>query len=129
MFIPVFIFTIMFVLHVIADFNVQIQGMLNDLKCREWWEKNAPNPKYRFDYVCALCLHGICWAGITFLPVLLLGDFRKMQVWYVCAVIMNATIHAIIDSAKANSRRMNLWADQICHVIQIGVTLWVLCFV
>lgn len=129
MFIPVFIFIVMFVLHVVADFNVQIQGRLNDLKCREWWKKNAPDSAYRFDYVCALWLHGMCWAGITFLPVLLLGDFRKMQEWYVCAVIINATIHAIIDSAKANNRRMNLWADQICHVIQIVGTLWVLCLV
>ena len=129
MFIPVFIFTIRFVLHVVADFNVQIQGRLNDFKCREWWEKNAPDSAYRFDYVCALWLHGMCWAGITFLPVLLLGDFSKMQEWYVCAVIVNATIHAIIDSVKANNRKMNLWADQICHVVQMVGTLWFLCLV
>ena len=35
---------------------------------------------------------------------------------------VNLIIHAVIDDLKANRRKLNLWEDQIIHIIQIVMT-------
>lgn len=54
---PQTVLCLCFLLHVIADFN--LQGMLGDLKQREWWQKNYPDPKYAGDYRVAGTIHAL----------------------------------------------------------------------
>ena len=110
-------------LHFFADFNLQIQGGLNKFKCKEWWKKHAPDKKYRNDYNCAMLIHSLFWAIVTFLPLLLLKPIIVASDLYIGAIVMNAPIHYVIDEVKANLRLINLWTDQILHLIQIVITL------
>ena len=107
---PQTVLCLCFLLHVIADFN--LQGMLGDLKQREWWQKNYPDPKYSGDYRVAGTIHALAWAILTFLPFC-------QSPWYALAVAINAPIHYFIDDAKANKRLLSLYDDQSAHVLQI----------
>lgn len=110
---PQTVLCLCFLLHVIADFN--LQGMLGDLKQREWWKKNYPDPKYSGDYRVAGAIHALVWSIMTFLPFC-------QSPWYALAVAINAPIHYTIDDAKANSHLISLYEDQSAHLMQIGVT-------
>ena len=117
------IFYLVLGLHFFADFNLQIQGGLNKFKCKEWWRKIAPDKKYRNDYKCAMLIHSLFWAIVTFLPLLLLKPITVASDLYIGAIVVNAPIHYVIDEVKANQRLINLWTDQILHLIQIVITL------
>ena len=104
------LFLICTLLHFIADFN--LQGMLGDLKQREWWQKNYPDHKYDRDYRVAGTIHAFAWAILTFLPFC-------QSPWYALAVAVNAPIHYFIDDAKANKRLLSLYNDQSAHILQI----------
>lgn len=110
---PQTVLCLCFLLHVIADFN--LQGMLGDLKQREWWQKNYPDPKYAGDYRVAGTIHALAWAILTFLPFC-------QSPWYALAVAVNAPIHYLIDDAKANRYLISLSEDQTAHLVQIGGT-------
>lgn len=104
------IFCLCFLFHYIADFH--LQGMLGDLKQREWWQKNHPDPKYSGDYRTAGIIHAFVWSILTFLPFC-------QSPWYVCAVAVNTIIHYIVDDAKANRHLISLSTDQSAHLLQI----------
>ena len=110
---PQTVLCLCFLLHVIADFN--LQGMLSDLKQREWWQKNYPDPKYAGDYRVAGMIHALAWSILTFLPFC-------QSPWYMLAVVVNAPIHYFVDDAKANRHLINLSDDQTAHLVQIGGT-------
>ena len=110
---PQTVLCLCFLLHVIADFN--LQGMLGDLKQREWWQKNYPDPKYSGDYRVAGTIHALAWAILTFLPFC-------QSPWYALAVAVNAPIHYFVDDAKANRHIISLCEDQSAHLVQIGGT-------
>ena len=53
--------------HVIADYN--LQGILAQMKQKEWWETNYPNFKYKNDYKTALLMHSLSWAFFIEIPL------------------------------------------------------------
>ena len=108
-------YLICLLLHVVADFNLQINGMLAELKQRDWWRRNYPDDKYKNDYVAAGMLHALSWAVLTFLP------FYDSP-FFAGVVLVNAAVHYVVDHAKANVGCINLCVDQALHVAQIGVT-------
>lgn len=118
-----FVLLAMLFLHVLDDFCLQA-AVLNKLKCRSWWTENAPDPGYSRDYVAALCAHGYSWAFLTMLPlaVYLVVSGADCPGLFAAAVLANAALHAAIDDAKANRRKLNLIQDQLMHVIQILLT-------
>lgn len=107
---PQTVLCLCFLLHVITDFN--LQGMLGNLKQREWWQKNYPDPKYSRDYRTAGIIHAFVWSILTFLPFC-------QSPWYALAVAVNTPIHYFIDDAKANRHLISLSDDQTAHLLQI----------
>lgn len=109
----------MIFMHIIADFN--LQGILGDLKCKSWWEKNYPDENYKYDYIAALAVHSFAWSFMIHIPLVL----------YYCGNIENgiyfnfvvqAFAHGLVDHLKANKGVINLCQDQIYHIFQIILT-------
>jgi len=115
------IYLVFFVLlaHIIDDFV--LQGILAKMKQKKWWEEQPSfESKYRFDFIPALIIHGMSWAIITALPVILLYGRVAAPLLFVSLPI-NATLHSVIDHAKANLKSINLCHDQFLHLIQLAV--------
>ena len=55
------------------------------------------------------------------LPIALRMNFNIGVDFLIC-IIINTIIHAIVDDAKANKLCINLWTDQLIHMLQIAVT-------
>ena len=108
--------------HVVDDYY--LQGWLASTKQKEWWEKNAPNPLYRYDYLMALFLHGFSWAFMITLPILI-NSILFGGNYHPLLLLGNALIHSYIDNEKANKKSINLITDQLLHIIQI-ITTWVI---
>ena len=117
-----FLYLAMFFCHVIDDYKLQA-GVLNNLKCKSWWEENAPDKKYRNDYLMGLIMHGMSWSFMIMLPVAIFYRFN-VPTPFVFAWAINASVHSIIDDLKANRGKLNLIQDQLLHVIQIAITGW-----
>ena len=121
---------IMIFCHIVDDYYLQ-KGLLANLKQREWWETNAPDPMYKNDYKAALLAHSFSWAFMILLPLLVFmiingttGVFILFG-FYIPALIYNTLMHYSIDNEKANKHSINLITDQICHMLQIGMTyIW-----
>lgn len=101
--------------HIVDDYY--LQGWLASAKQKAWWEKNSPEPMYRYDYLMALFMHSFSWTFTTMLPLTLFGS-----TFYPMLFIVNVIIHAVTDNAKANLKKINLVQDQIVHMIQIVLT-------
>lgn len=41
---------------------------------------------------------------------------------YIYIFCLNVVWHAVVDNLKANKKLINLWVDQVCHIIQIVLT-------
>ena len=111
----------MLFLHLIDDYK--IQGILANLKQREWWKENAPNPLYKNDYKVALIEHGFSWAftiSLPFLYVAITQNNLALGIFVIINYFVNALIHAFIDNLKANEHIISLTTDQLLHWIQIG---------
>jgi hypothetical protein len=120
----VFIFLSMIFLHILDDFKLQ-EGLLVNLKQKSFWEKNAPDEKYKNDYVVALLLHSFSWTFMIMLPIaVFLGFYLSMT--FIFLFVINITIHAIVDDLKANKLKINLITDQSIHMIQIVTTFLIL---
>lgn len=116
---PLFVVLAMIFCHIFADFN--LQGKMGDWKQKSWWEKNAPDPKYKCDYLMILTLHSFSWAFATMFPLAVYFGF-KISDYFVLFVLVNSVVHGIVDHLKANSLKINLIVDQVIHLLQIGVT-------
>lgn len=122
------IIVITLVLHFISDFNLQIGAKLHEMKQKSWWEKqldkdSSLDPRlYRYDWICALLIHSFVWSAITFAPIL---STVESGIGIAYCLIPNIAIHAMVDHAKANGHAMSLIEDQVCHLMQIGITLFV----
>ena len=115
------ILLLMILAHVIDDFVLQ-PICLSKLKQKEWWEKNAPDKMYADDYIAALIIHSISWSIMTLLPIIF---FTQAPDGFIMTMfIFNAVTHAVIDDAKANRKEINLFKDQLIHLIQIVMT-WI----
>ena len=112
------LFAMMFA-HIVDDYY--LQGILAKMKQKKWWEENAPDKMYRYDYIVALITHAFSWSFMITVPTLLISD----KYFVMCVfIIINTMLHAYIDNAKANKRCINLIVDQLCHMMQI-IGLWV----
>lgn len=109
----------MIFLHIVDDYY--LQGILAKMKQKSQWEENAPQEQYKHDYKVALIMHAFSWAFMIMLPYIFIGINECVA----CIVVLvNATIHAIIDDLKANKKKINLVQDQTAHILQVFVT-WV----
>lgn len=114
-------FTILLMIfcHIVDDYY--LQGWLASAKQKKYWEENAPNKMYRFDYIWALIMHSFSWAFMIMLPVAFTMSFN-ITVPFVIVFVSNVGIHALTDDLKANELKINLWTDQIIHLLQIAIT-------
>ncbi len=113
------IFSVLFLMilfHVIDDFY--LQGVLAQMKQRDWWRKHTPGDMYRFDYVAALIVHAVSWSIMVTLPIFFATAFNPPS-WMYLFILVNAVIHAVVDHAKANRRVINLVDDQSIHLVQV----------
>ena len=115
------LFTILLMIfcHVVADYN--LQGWLASAKQQSYWEANAPDKKYKYDYLCALVTHSFAWTFMVMLPLAYLLEF-DINAWFVCMFAWNLIAHALVDHMKANWKIINLWVDQLIHFGQIALT-------
>ena len=109
--------------HLVADYT--LQGWLADGKQKSWWRKifggreDAVPDKYKHDYIAALLCHALYWS------IFICAPFYASP-WFLCAVMGNTIIHAIVDDLKANRMKINLIQDQLLHLIQILITFGIL---
>jgi len=115
----IFIILLMIFCHIVADYN--LQGWLATAKQKSYWQENAPDALYKHDYICALVMHSIGWTFMIMLPIAFSMKFNVdgMFLWM---FIANIIIHVIVDHMKANEKIINLWHDQLIHLIQIAIT-------
>ncbi len=115
----IFIVLLMIFCHIVDDYY--LQGWLTSAKQRKYWQENAPEKMYKYDYIWALIMHSFSWAFMAMLPIAFIKDF-DLGVLFLIVFMCNLTIHAITDDLKANKRKINLWTDQIIHLCQITIT-------
>lgn len=113
--------------HIIDDFY--LQGWLASAKQKEWWEKNAPDPLYKNDYIMALVMHGFSWSCMIHIPLIIhsyvcYGTNESIWISIVCSIWINWAVHCIVDDRKANKKVINLVTDQLLHITQI-VGAWI----
>lgn len=118
-----FVILAMLFCHVLDDYR--LQGILANMKQKKWWEENAPEKKYKHDYIVALIMHSISWSFMIMLPIAIYYRFRLNEL-FVYGFIMNVIVHAVIDDWKANKKWINLVADQMAHLGQIALTALIL---
>ena len=116
----IFVLIAMLFMHVLDDYVLQAPCLCN-LKQRDFWKKNAPDKQYKKDYIVALIMHSISWSFMIMLPCALVLDF-KVGFGFAYFFVLNTAMHTFIDHLKANVKVINLWIDQICHMIQIAGT-------
>ena len=117
-----FVLLFMLFMHIVDDYY--LQGILAKMKQKSWWEQNAPDRMYRYDFIPALITHALSWSFMIILPIFLAKGWNPAW-WVYLVLICNATIHAVVDHLKANRRKINLIIDQSIHLLQIVVT-WLL---
>lgn len=120
------ILLLMIFLHIVDDYY--LQGILAKMKQKSWWEENAPDKKYKCDYIVALICHAFSWTFLIMLPWLFIYKFTPPYLYYIL-FILNWGVHAIIDDLKANKKKINLVIDQTLHLAQILVTWTLLSFI
>ncbi|MEA4972594.1 hypothetical protein SDC9_145952 [bioreactor metagenome] len=114
-----FILICMIFFHIIDDFH--LQGWLANAKQKSWWEKNAPDTMYKYDYLVALLIHSFSWTFMIMIVPTVFTAYWK-NVWYPFLFVGNMVIHFIVDDAKANKHKINLIQDQSIHILQIIFT-------
>ena len=117
----IFVLLWMLFFHVVADYN--LQGWLASAKQKTWWEENCKFEmyKYKYDYICALIMHSISWTFMVMLPIAYYQGFDINKTFTILFII-NTLSHAVIDDQKANRKTINLWHDQLFHIMQIILT-------
>ena len=114
-----FVLLSMMFCHIVDDYY--LQGKLALFKQKSWWEENAPDQLYKYDYIVGLIMHSFSWAFMVMLPVAVSQEFQIDAVFMIM-FITNTIVHAIVDDLKANKRKINLVTDQSIHIGQIIVT-------
>lgn len=121
----IFILLIMLFGHIVDDYY--LQGILAKLKQKSWWETNAPDELYKYDYIIALLEHAFSWTFMIMLVPIVLTIINNTINVIVFSIIFltNWFIHTIVDDAKANRHAINLITDQLIHIAQIIIT-WII---
>lgn len=110
--------------HIVDDYY--LQGWLASAKQKSWWEKNAPDNLYRYDYIAALFMHSFSWTFmISLVPTLYVILFGGKL--FPIVFIGNVLLHMFIDDLKANKKQINLIQDQSFHMLQILWTWFLMC--
>ena len=116
----------MFFCHIFDDYY--LQGILANLKQKDWWKEHAPQTMYNQDYLIALVTHAFSWSFSISIPLItasiLKGGNDSVYLAISCAYPINTVIHAFVDNLKANDRLINLMTDQSIHWVQVLLT-WV----
>ena len=118
----IFLLLLMIFCHIVDDYY--LQGWLASAKQKKWWEDNAPQKLYKYDYLWALFMHSFSWSFMIMLPIFIVSNFTVTGTM-LAVFLWNIFIHAFIDNLKANEFKINLWHDQLIHMCQIVVT-WLL---
>lgn len=105
----------MIFLHLIDDYK--LQGILASFKQKEWWKQNAPDEKYKYDYIVALFEHAFMNSFMIHIPIYLW--VCKNELALTITVIISTFLHAIVDDGKANKKIYNLFQDQFTHILWI----------
>ena len=105
--------------HIVDDYY--LQGWLASAKQKKYWQDNAPDKMYQYDYIWALIMHAFSWSFMVMLPIAFSLSF-DVNVLFVVVFVFNVVIHAFADDLKANKKKINLWVDQIIHLTQIVIT-------
>lgn len=117
----ILVLVVMIFLHIVDDYY--LQGILAQLKQKEWWEKNTPKPLYKYDYLVALFMHSFSWSFMIMFPILLYTIiFGNFNYDFYIIFIINIFAHMGIDNLKANEKKINLISDQSLHMWQIILT-------
>ena len=103
--------------HIVDDYY--LQGILAKLKQKSWWQENAPNSMYKYDYIVGLFMHSFSWTFMITLPFIIT---RTIDTLFILVFIINIIIHAYVDNLKCNKLKINLIEDQSIHIIQIIFT-------
>lgn len=119
-----YILLCMIFMHVVDDYY--LQGILASMKQRSWWKENAPQEKYKYDYLPALIAHSFSWAFMVLLP--LAFSLKNLDFSFFILFFINVIGHAIVDNEKANRKTINLCEDQFVHLIQI-ILSWLYLFI
>lgn len=114
-----FIILLMVFMHIVDDYY--LQGWLASAKQQSWWKEHAPEQLYKHDYIWALIMHSFSWSFMIMLPIAYVRDF-SVGFEFLIVFAVNIAIHALTDNAKANWRLINLWQDQLVHMVQIFLT-------
>lgn len=114
-----FALLLMIFCHIVDDYY--LQGWLSSAKQKKYWQENAPEKMYKYDYIWALIMHSFSWTFMVMLPIAYSLSFI-LNASFLIAFVVNATIHAFTDDLKANKRKINLWEDQAIHMTQILFT-------
>lgn len=117
------IFLSMVFLHIIADFN--LRGFLANAKQISWWKENYPDKMYEYDWIISMIIHSFMWTFMVLLPLMFIADF-KINGEFVIVFISNMILHGMCDHAKANLKKINLTQDQVFHLVQIIITIFIL---
>lgn len=96
-----------------------LQGVLARMKQKKYWQENAPQTLYKYDYLMALLCHSLMLSISIMIPTIISGNF----IWWLIPI--NTCIHFIVDDLKANKLKINLVTDQSIHFIQVALTFCV----
>lgn len=66
-------------------------------------------------------MHSMSWAFMIMLPIAIVNRFDVNNIFFVY-YLMNISVHAYVDNAKANLKIINLVQDQLFHIAQIIMT-------
>lgn len=109
----------MIFMHIVDDYY--LQGILAKMKQKKWWKENAPQEKYKDDWIAALFAHAFSWTFMIMLPIAYALSF-KVGILFKLIFFANAIVHGVTDHLKANCGKINLITDQSIHLLQISLT-------
>ena len=115
----------MIFLHIVDDYY--LQGWLASAKQKSWWQQNAPDELYKYDYIMALFMHSFSWAFMimivpTVYALITTENVSSASLAIALVFLTNISIHMAVDNAKANLKKINLVQDQLLHLTQIAAT-------
>ena len=89
----------MIFLHIVDDYY--LQGWLASAKQMKYWQNNAPDKMYKYDYIWALIMHSFSWSFMIMLPIAYIQHFN-ISLLFLIMFSVNLVIHALVDDLKAN---------------------------
>lgn len=115
----------MIFLHIVDDYY--LQGWLASAKQKSWWQQNAPDELYKYDYIMALFMHSFSWAFMIMIvpsvyALITMANVNSVSLAIALVFLTNLSIHMAVDNAKANLKKINLVQDQLLHLVQIVAT-------